>query len=155
MYGILIYSHSVLGYKHCQTLILSISVSSNLPVMIWIYGGGFVVGSTTWPDLLGDYIYNGQEIANKGDVIVVTFGYRLGVLGFLSTGDSCLPGKYSKLEPLQSTSIDLLPHQEIMGSGTSMPPLLGCTETFVRLEEIQTTSPSLGSQQVAQVSASR
>lgn len=63
-----------------------------------------MVGSTTWPDLLGDYIFNGQEIANKGDVIVVTLGYRVGVLGFLSTGDSRLPGKHSVLKLSQNTS---------------------------------------------------
>uniref|UniRef100_A0A674N0G3 Carboxylic ester hydrolase n=1 Tax=Takifugu rubripes TaxID=31033 RepID=A0A674N0G3_TAKRU len=69
-------------------------VSSNLPVMIWIYGGGFMSGSSTGPGFLGNYLYSGQEIADKGDVIVVSFGYRVGVLGFLSTGDSRLPGNY-------------------------------------------------------------
>lgn len=66
--------------------------------MIWIYGGGFMSGSSTGPGFLGNYLYSGQKIADKGDVIVVSFGYRLGVLGFLSTGDSRLPGKSGEIK---------------------------------------------------------
>lgn len=66
--------------------------------MIWIYGGGFASGSSTGPGFLDNYLYSGQEIADKGDVIVVSFGYRLGVLGFLSTGDSHLPGKSGEIK---------------------------------------------------------
>jgi len=47
------------------------------PVMVWIHGGGFTVGSTrnTW--------YNGQYLAARGDVVVVSINYRLGAWGFL------------------------------------------------------------------------
>uniref|UniRef100_A0A3B4XPL9 Carboxylic ester hydrolase n=1 Tax=Seriola lalandi dorsalis TaxID=1841481 RepID=A0A3B4XPL9_SERLL len=69
-------------------------VSSNLPVMIWFYGGGFMVGGSMGPNFLNNYLYSGQEIADRGDVIVVSVGYRVGTLGFLSTGDSGLPGNY-------------------------------------------------------------
>ncbi|KAE8284852.1 Bile salt-activated lipase [Larimichthys crocea] len=69
-------------------------VSSNLPVMIWLYGGGFMVGGSMGPNFLNNYLYSGQEIADRGNVIVVSVGYRVGVLGFLSTGDSQLPGNY-------------------------------------------------------------
>lgn len=34
-----------------------------------------------------------QEIADRGDVIIVSVGYCVGTLGFLSTGDSSFPGK--------------------------------------------------------------
>ncbi|XP_018548600.2 LOW QUALITY PROTEIN: bile salt-activated lipase-like [Lates calcarifer] len=69
-------------------------VSSNLPVMIWFYGGGFMVGGSMGPNFLNNYLYSGQEIADRGNVIVVSVGYRVGTLGFLSTGDSTLPGNY-------------------------------------------------------------
>lgn len=69
------------------------SVSSNLPVMVWIYGGAFAVGDTMGMNILGNYIYSGQEIADRGNVVYVSVAYRLGALGFLSTGDSRLPGK--------------------------------------------------------------
>lgn len=47
-----------------------------LPVMFWIHGGGFYSGS-------GD-LYGAQRMAEKGNVIVVTLNYRLGVFGFLA-----------------------------------------------------------------------
>ncbi|MFC3051895.1 carboxylesterase/lipase family protein [Kordiimonas pumila] len=50
------------------------------PVMVWIHGGGFVVGATSsnW--------YNGQHLANRGDVVVVSINYRMGAWGFLALG---------------------------------------------------------------------
>ncbi|KAJ6651611.1 hypothetical protein lerEdw1_020791 [Lerista edwardsae] len=69
-------------------------VSTNLPVMIWIYGGAFLWGGGQSANFLNNYLYDGEEIADRGKVIVVTFNYRLGPLGFLSTGDANLPGNY-------------------------------------------------------------
>lgn len=48
-----------------------------LPVMVWIYGGGLVNGTASTP------LYAGDALAQRG-VIVVTFNYRLGALGFLA-----------------------------------------------------------------------
>ncbi|KAM4696057.1 bile salt-activated lipase-like [Rhinophrynus dorsalis] len=70
------------------------AVSTNLPVMIWIYGGAFMLGSAEGANVLNNYLYDGEELALRGNVIVVTFNYRLGPLGFLSTGDSNAPGNY-------------------------------------------------------------
>uniref|UniRef100_A0A8C4R065 Carboxylic ester hydrolase n=1 Tax=Eptatretus burgeri TaxID=7764 RepID=A0A8C4R065_EPTBU len=69
-------------------------VSKNLPVMVWIYGGAFLFGSGKGPNLLNNYLYDGEEIASRGKVIVVNFNYRLGPLGFLSTNDTNAPGNY-------------------------------------------------------------
>jgi para-nitrobenzyl esterase len=55
------------------------------PVMVWIHGGGFVIGSGSQP------IYDGVPLASRGDVVVVTVNYRLGPLGFLYLADLC-PG---------------------------------------------------------------
>jgi para-nitrobenzyl esterase len=49
--------------------------SHNLPVMVWIHGGGFTLGS-------GDG-YNGEALARLG-AVVVTINYRLGVFGFFA-----------------------------------------------------------------------
>ncbi|XP_070845033.1 bile salt-activated lipase-like [Chaetodon trifascialis] len=70
------------------------SVSAGLPVMVWIFGGAFLAGGSMGANFLDNYLYDGQEIADRGDVIVVTVSYRVGPLGFLSTGDSSLPGNY-------------------------------------------------------------
>ncbi len=48
------------------------------PVMVWIYGGAFVIGASSRDRL------NGARLAVHGDVVVVNFNYRLGVLGFLN-----------------------------------------------------------------------
>jgi para-nitrobenzyl esterase len=48
-----------------------------LPVIAWIYGGGYKNGSAAMP------LYWGDQLAHKG-VIVVTIAYRLGPLGFLA-----------------------------------------------------------------------
>ena len=45
------------------------------PVMVWIHGGAYTIGS-------GD-IYDGTSLARRGDVVVVTLNYRLGVLGWM------------------------------------------------------------------------
>ncbi len=47
------------------------------PVLVYIYGGGFVSGGA------GCAIYDGKEIAEK-DVVFVTINYRVGVFGFLA-----------------------------------------------------------------------
>lgn len=51
-----------------------------LPVMVWIHGGGLLNGSGSVP------LYAGDRLARRG-VIVVTFNYRLGALGFLAHPD--------------------------------------------------------------------
>jgi len=50
--------------------------SAKLPVMVWIYGGGFVAGTTS------EGRQDGSQLAQQG-VIVVSMNYRLGVFGFL------------------------------------------------------------------------
>ncbi|MGH2270830.1 carboxylesterase/lipase family protein [Anaerohalosphaeraceae bacterium U12dextr] len=48
-----------------------------LPVMVWIYGGAFSLGSTATP------MYDGARLAKKG-VVVVSVAYRVGPFGFLA-----------------------------------------------------------------------
>ncbi|MEM7017166.1 MAG: carboxylesterase/lipase family protein [Pseudomonadota bacterium] len=47
------------------------------PVMIWFHGGGWSYGSGSWP------VYDGVNLARKGDVVVVTVNHRLNVFGYL------------------------------------------------------------------------
>lgn len=65
--------------------------------MLYLFGGAFLVGGSQGANFLNNYLYSGEEIADRGNVIVVTVNYRVGTLGFLSTGDSDLPGENEML----------------------------------------------------------
>lgn len=49
------------------------------PVMVWLHGGGYTAGSGQ--ELLS---YDGENLARRGDVVVVTLNHRLNVFGFLN-----------------------------------------------------------------------
>ena len=53
------------------------SASDRVPVLVWIYGGGFSGGATSIPT------YSGEALAGKG-VILVSIAYRVGPLGFMA-----------------------------------------------------------------------
>ncbi|XP_053742337.1 fatty acyl-CoA hydrolase precursor, medium chain-like [Synchiropus splendidus] len=67
---------------------------AKLPVMVWIHGGGFVMGYAT--------MYDGSALAAYENVVVVSIQYRLGVLGFLSTGDEHMAGNWGMLDQVQA-----------------------------------------------------
>ncbi|KAI9737743.1 MAG: hypothetical protein M1834_009111 [Cirrosporium novae-zelandiae] len=48
------------------------------PVMVWVHGGGFQFDGPPNP------FYDGGELARRGGVVVVSFSYRMGVMGFLA-----------------------------------------------------------------------
>ncbi len=54
-----------------------ISDGRKRPVMVWLHGGGFHVGSSNDP------MTYGKALAKKGDVVVVSLNHRLNILGFL------------------------------------------------------------------------
>ena len=61
-----------------------------LLLQVWIYGGGFYYGTNAL------WLYDGKALASFGDVIVVSFNYRVGTFGYLSTGDGRIKGKVIK-----------------------------------------------------------
>ncbi|EDS28756.1 cholinesterase [Culex quinquefasciatus] len=62
--------------------------SGPLPVMAYIHGGGYIAG-TAHPAYVGP-----EKFMDTGRVVLVTFQYRVGALGFLSTGDRAAPGNF-------------------------------------------------------------
>jgi len=48
------------------------------PVLVYIHGGGFIEGGT------GDPLYNGEHLARRGSIVVVSINYRVAALGFLA-----------------------------------------------------------------------
>ena len=53
------------------------------PVLVWIHGGAFLVGSGSNP------MNHGAVLARRGDIVVVTINYRLGMFGYLRGIDVC------------------------------------------------------------------
>ncbi|XP_013876547.1 neuroligin-4, X-linked, partial [Austrofundulus limnaeus] len=64
------------------------------PVMVYVHGGSYSEGTGNMMD--------GSVLASYGNVIVITLNYRLGVLGFLSTGDQAAKGNYGLLDQIQA-----------------------------------------------------
>ena len=70
------------------------------PVLVWVHGGAFRMGSSSAP------AYDGSLLAERGDAVVVTLNYRLGILGFLAceelgTANAGLADQIAALEWVQ------------------------------------------------------
>ncbi|XP_029722941.2 carboxylic ester hydrolase-like [Aedes albopictus] len=63
------------------------NIIGSRPVMVWIHGGAFVLSS-------GDSGRYGPDHLVQENVVVVSFNYRLGILGFFSTGDTHAQGNW-------------------------------------------------------------
>ncbi|XP_052023010.1 pyrethroid hydrolase Ces2a-like isoform X2 [Apodemus sylvaticus] len=63
---------------------------SNLPVMVWIHGGSLVLGSASMND--------GSILAATEEIVIVAIQYRLGILGYFSTGDQHATGNWGYLD---------------------------------------------------------
>uniref|UniRef100_UPI003AAFB1AC cocaine esterase-like n=1 Tax=Centroberyx gerrardi TaxID=166262 RepID=UPI003AAFB1AC len=63
-----------------------------LPVMVWIHGGGLSMGAASQ--------YDGAPLAAYENMVVVLIQYRLGILGFLSTGDEHAQGNWGFLDQI-------------------------------------------------------
>ncbi|XP_054726632.1 acetylcholinesterase [Anastrepha obliqua] len=61
------------------------NTTNGLPVLIWVYGGGFMTGTATLD------IYNADIMSAVGNVIVASFQYRVGAFGFLHLAPA-MPG---------------------------------------------------------------
>ncbi|XP_026544777.1 liver carboxylesterase 1 isoform X1 [Notechis scutatus] len=64
--------------------------AEQLPVMVWIHGGGLLIGAAS--------TYDGSVLSAYENVVVVAIQYRLGILGFYSTGDEHARGNWGLLD---------------------------------------------------------
>ena len=67
--------------EHCQYLNIwtpTLDHAARKPVLVWFHGGGFADGSS-----IEQVAYEGDQLCKFGDVVVVTVGHRLNILGFL------------------------------------------------------------------------
>ncbi|XP_053600204.1 juvenile hormone esterase-like [Plodia interpunctella] len=83
------FNQTVTGNLDCLHLNIyvpnSASSRNRLPVLIWVYGGGFSIGFS------GRYLYGPKYIV-RHDVILVTINYRLGPYGFMCLDTADVPG---------------------------------------------------------------
>ncbi|XP_046736182.1 juvenile hormone esterase-like [Diprion similis] len=86
-------SHELTGDEDCLYLnvytprLPKRAISRLLPVMVFIHGGSFIVGSDS------SSVFGPEYLLDK-DVVLVTLNYRLGPLGYLSTGDTVASGNW-------------------------------------------------------------
>lgn len=67
--------------EHCQVLNIwtqNLSRNAKKPVMVWMHGGGFTNGSS-----MESYAYDGKNLSEYGDVVVVSMNHRLNIIGTL------------------------------------------------------------------------
>ena len=56
--------------------------ADNLPVMVWLHGGGFFAGSS-----IEHICYEGENMAREGKCVVVSLNHRLNILGYMDLSD--------------------------------------------------------------------
>lgn len=79
-------SYTITGNEDCLYLNVwtpQITTTANLPVLVFIHGGGNQQGSSSEQNG-GTYMFFGKNMAERGNAVVVTIQYRLGPLGFLA-----------------------------------------------------------------------
>jgi para-nitrobenzyl esterase len=81
--------------EDCLTLnVWTPGLTGRRPVLVWIPGGAFLKGAGSQD------LYDGSTLARRGDVVVVTANYRLGVFGFLGLDDERFAGNAGLLDQL-------------------------------------------------------
>lgn len=70
------------GSEDCLTLnVYTPDLNGNLPVLVWVHGGAFIIGSGRWP------WFDASKLAAEQRLVVVTINYRLGAFGFLDLSE--------------------------------------------------------------------
>ncbi|KAH8030741.1 hypothetical protein HPB51_011541 [Rhipicephalus microplus] len=77
---------------HLNVWTLQNRTEEAVPVLAWIHGGGFMEGSSA------QRYYNGAVLAAKTGLVIVSFNYRLGILGFLDANTTQAPGNMGLMD---------------------------------------------------------
>lgn len=115
------------GNEDCLTLNVwrPASDTTNLPVIVFVYGGSNISGYTADP------VYDGAALARTANAVVVTLNYRVGVLGFmnlaqLKTGASSAEdsGNFALLDIVQGLKF-VQQNASVFGGNASNVTLMG------------------------------
>jgi para-nitrobenzyl esterase len=88
--------------QRCLNLnVFTPSLDGRRPVMVWIHGGGFAIGSA------GASIYDGSRLADAADAVVIAANYRLGSPGWLyhpdlASGSGTPAGNWGLLDQIEA-----------------------------------------------------
>ncbi|KAJ2949302.1 hypothetical protein O0L34_g6254 [Tuta absoluta] len=111
---------SLTGSENCLFINVhtpQLNAGASLPVVVFIHGGAFMYGAGS--------MYDPRHLMDK-DLVVVTFNYRLGPLGFLSTGDEASPGNFGLKD--QAFALKWVRDNILMfGGNSNSVTLTGCS----------------------------
>ncbi|KAI9564535.1 hypothetical protein GHT06_008274 [Daphnia sinensis] len=111
-------SNQPVGDEDCLTLnIYTPSIRGSRAVMVFLHGGAFVTGG-------GVSYFFGPKLLLEQDVVLVTVQYRLGALGFLSSGDNRAAGNWALLDQLAALRW-IKDHISAFGGDNNSMTLLG------------------------------
>lgn len=121
--------------ENCQNLNIwtqSLDTEAEKPVMVWFHGGGFINGSA-----IEGVAYDGKNLSEYGDVVVVTVNHRLNVLGYLDLSQYGEEYKYSGnagnadlIREFQAGQQTTTPTYLLMNRRSTVEFLLGIVQKF-------------------------
>ena len=107
------------------------------PVLVWVHGGGNLVGSAAQPRM------DGERLARRGDVVVVTFNYRLGALGFLCARELGASGNQALLDQVAALRF-VRSEIAAFGGGPSNVTVFGQSAGGIDIAELLALDPAKG-----------
>ncbi|XP_059353517.1 carboxylesterase 4A-like [Daphnia carinata] len=111
-------SNEPVGDEDCLILnIYTPSIRGSRAVMVFLHGGAFVTGG-------GVSYFFGPKLLLEQDIVLVTVQYRLGALGFLSSGDNRAPGNWALLDQVAALRW-IKDHISAFGGETNSVTLFG------------------------------
>lgn len=124
--------------EDCLTLnVWTPGLTGRRPVLVWIPGGAFLKGAGSQD------LYDGSTLARRGDVVVVTANYRLGVFGFLGLDGEAFVGNAGLLDQLAVLEW-VADHAAAFGGDAGNVTLMGESAGAISVSALMTSSRAAG-----------
>ena len=124
--------------EDCLTLnVWTPGLTGRRPVLVWIPGGAFLKGAGSQD------LYQGSTLARRGDVVVVTANYRLGLFGFLSHDDERFAPNAGLLDQLAVLDW-VADHAAAFGGDPGNVTLMGESAGAISAAALMTTTRAAG-----------
>src|SRR5947208_4047038 len=124
--------------EDCLTLnVWTPGLTGRRPVLVWFHGGAFLKGAGS------QALYDGATLARRGDVVVVTANYRLGVFGFLALDDDRFAANAGLLD--QMAVLDwVAAHASVFGGDPGNVTIFGESAGAVSVAALMTAPAAAG-----------